>query len=76
MLEVTPLENEAFGAVITGVSPNTQLTDSDIEFIKDALAKHTAVVINDLEEDPDGHAFAMVKSPTSEALPSVLNENF
>ncbi len=53
MIQITPLENEAFGAVVSDVSTDTPLTDSDIEVLKDALAKHTAIVINDLDEDPD-----------------------
>lgn len=52
MIEVTPLENEAFGAVVSGVSTDKPLISEDIEAIKDALAEHTAVVINDLAEDP------------------------
>lgn len=53
MIDVTPVTNENFGAVVTGVSTDTPLTAGDIEQIKDALAKHTAVVINDLDEDPE-----------------------
>lgn len=53
MIKVTPLENENFGAVVSGVSTDHPLTDVEIEQIKDALAEHTAVVINDLEEDPE-----------------------
>ncbi len=53
MFDVTPVTNENFGAVVTGVSTDTPLTAGDIEQIKDVLAKHTAVVINDLDEDPE-----------------------
>jgi len=52
MIEITPLENEAFGAVLSGVTTGQALSADDIEQIKDALAEHTAVVINDLDEDP------------------------
>ncbi len=53
MIQVTPLENENFGAVVSGVSTDQPLTDTDVEQIKDALAEHTAVVINDLDEDAE-----------------------
>ncbi|MGJ3260906.1 MAG: TauD/TfdA dioxygenase family protein [Rhodospirillales bacterium] len=53
MIQVTPLENENFGAVVSGVSTDRPLTDTDVEQIKDALAEHTAVVINDLDEDAE-----------------------
>ncbi|MBO6520463.1 MAG: TauD/TfdA family dioxygenase [Rhodospirillales bacterium] len=53
MIEITPLANENFGAVVSGVSTDRPLTAGDIETIKDALAEHTAVVINDLDEDAE-----------------------
>ncbi|MEX0693461.1 MAG: TauD/TfdA family dioxygenase [Rhodospirillales bacterium] len=53
MIEVIPLKDEAFGAVLSGVSTSQPLSDDEIEQIKDALAEHTAVVINDLDENPD-----------------------
>jgi len=53
MIEVTPLKDEAFGAVVTGVSTDTPLTANDIEQIKDVLAEYTAVVIEGLDEDPE-----------------------
>ena len=53
MIEAHPLENEAFGAVITGVSTDRPLTPADIEALKDALAEHTAIVMNDLDENPE-----------------------
>ncbi len=53
MIEVAPLKNENFGAVLSGVSSDKALTDTEIEQIKDALAEHTAIVINDLDEDPE-----------------------
>jgi taurine dioxygenase len=53
MIKITPLKDEAFGAVVSGVSTDEPLTPEDIEQIKDALAEHTAVVINDLDENPE-----------------------
>ncbi|MBO6949350.1 MAG: TauD/TfdA family dioxygenase [Rhodospirillales bacterium] len=53
MIEVIPLKDEAFGAVVRGVSTDTPLTADDIEQIKDALAEYTAVVIEGLDEDPE-----------------------
>lgn len=53
MIEVVPLKDEAFGAVVTGVTTDRPLTPDDIEQIKDALAIHTAVVIDDLDENPE-----------------------
>ncbi len=53
MINVKPLEGEAFGAVVSGISTDQPLTDDTIDAIKDALAQHTAIVINDLDEDPD-----------------------
>lgn len=42
-----------FGAIITGVSTETSLSDDDADQIKLALAKHTAIIINDLDENPE-----------------------
>jgi len=53
MIKITPLKDEAFGAVVSGVGTDEPLTPEDIEQIKDALAEHTAVVINDLDENPE-----------------------
>ncbi len=53
MIKVTPLDDEAFGAVVSGIVTDHPLTDDTIDVIKDALAKHTAIVINDLDEAPD-----------------------
>lgn len=53
MIEVTPLKDEAFGAVLSGVSTEHPLSVDDIEQIKDALAEHTAIIIEDLDEAPE-----------------------
>lgn len=53
MIEAIPLKDEAFGAVVTGVSTDRPLSANDIERLKDLLAEHTAIVINDLDEDPE-----------------------
>ncbi len=53
MIEAIPLKNEAFGAVINGVSTDRPLSSDDIERLKDLLAEHTAIVINDLDENPE-----------------------
>lgn len=53
MIEITPLDDQPFGAVLSGVTTDRALTDGEIEQIKDALAEHTALVINDLDEDPE-----------------------
>lgn len=53
MIDITPLEDQPFGAVLSGVTTDTALTNDEIEQIKDALAAHTAVVINDLDENPE-----------------------
>lgn len=51
MIDVKPLDGH-FGAVIEGVSTDKPLSDADIHALKGALAEHTAIVINDLDEDP------------------------
>ena len=53
MIQVTPVKDQSFGAVIEGVSSGTPLSDADIQTLKQALADHTAIVINDLDEDPE-----------------------
>lgn len=53
MIKVTPLEDNAFGAVVSGISTDRALTDDVINAIKDALARYTVIVINDLDEAPD-----------------------
>ncbi len=53
MINIKPLEDQSFGAVIEGVSTATPLSDDDIHTLKQALADHTAIVINDLDEDPE-----------------------
>ena len=53
MIQVTPLENESFGAVLTGLTTDRPLTAEDIHAVKQAVAEHTAVVIEDLDEDPE-----------------------
>jgi taurine dioxygenase len=52
MIEVEPLDGP-YGAVVKGVSTSKPLSDSDVEKIKGFLAKYTAIVINDLDEDPE-----------------------
>lgn len=53
MVQVNPLENEPFGAVLTGLSTSRPLTPDDIHTVRQAVAEHTAVVIDDLDEDPE-----------------------
>jgi taurine dioxygenase len=42
-----------FGAVITGVSTDRVLSAKDMDLIRLALAEHTAIIINDLDENPE-----------------------
>lgn len=42
-----------FGAVIEGLSTDSPLTDADVATVKSAVAEHTAVIINDLDENPE-----------------------
>lgn len=53
MIQVTPLADAPFGAVVSGISTSTPLTPEDIHAVKMAVAEHTAVAINDLDEDPE-----------------------
>ena len=41
-----------FGAVVSGLSTDRPLSDDDMAVVKAALAEHTAIIINDLDEDP------------------------
>lgn len=52
MLKVQKSEG-VFGAIIEGLSTDRPLTESDIATIKSAVAEHTAVIINDLDENPE-----------------------
>lgn len=45
--------DEAFGAVVSGLSTDRPLSDDDMAVMKAALAEHTAIIINDLDEDPE-----------------------
>lgn len=52
-----------FGAVVTGLSTDHPLSVDDMALVKQALAEHTAIIINDLDEDPEwllglGRSFA------------------
>jgi len=53
MIKVTPLDEEPFGAVVSGISTDQVLSAGVMDEIKNALARYTAIVINDLDEDPD-----------------------
>lgn len=52
MIEVQKSDG-AFGAIVTGLSTDRPLSGADMDLIKGALAEHTAVIINDLDEDPE-----------------------
>lgn len=52
MIEVQKSDG-TFGAVVTGLSTDRPLSDNDMAVIKAALAKHTAIIMNDLDEDPE-----------------------
>ena len=52
MIEVQK-SNARFGAVVSGVSTDRVLSKDDMEGIREALAQHTAIVVNDLDEDPE-----------------------
>ncbi len=52
MIDVKPLDGP-FGAVVEGLSTDRPLTDADIADFRTALAAHTAVVVNDLDENPE-----------------------
>ena len=43
----------AFGAVVTGVSTDQVLSAKDMDQIRMALAEHTAIIINNLDEDAE-----------------------
>lgn len=45
--------NDTFGAVVSGVSTDCVLSNEDMDDIRSALAHHTAIIINDLDEDPE-----------------------
>lgn len=53
MIQVHPLNDQPFGAAVSGVSTDKPLSDDEIHAIKGALAEHTAIVIEDLDEDPE-----------------------
>lgn len=53
MVKVSPLNDQPFGAVVSGISTDQRLSVATIDELKDALARYTAIVINDLDEDPD-----------------------
>jgi len=42
-----------FGAVVSGLSTDRPLSDDDMAEVKAALAEHTAIIINDLDENPE-----------------------
>lgn len=52
MIEVQK-SDRPFGAAISGMSTDTMLSEDDMAIVKSALAEHTAIIINDLDEDPD-----------------------
>lgn len=51
MIEVQK-SDDAFGAVVMGLSTDCPLSGTDMGVIKAALAEHTAVIVNNLDEDP------------------------
>lgn len=42
-----------FGAIVSGVSTDRVLSHEDMDSIRVALAEHTAIIINDLDENPE-----------------------
>jgi taurine dioxygenase len=51
-IEVRPLDG-AVGAEIVGLDARLELTDDDFRVVEGALFDHVAVVISDIEENPD-----------------------
>ncbi|MDA0997554.1 MAG: TauD/TfdA family dioxygenase [Proteobacteria bacterium] len=53
MIDVKALHDAPFGAVVGGLSTDRPLTDADIADFRAALGKHSALVVNGLDEDPE-----------------------